>query len=382
MGSHEQLRDLFERAMDRIEISDFETVVVIEKELSFCAAPAAAIAVAKALLSFRVAILKGVLPETPPVLGTKIDGFEWLQAEEFFFRGIFYFHRGDFPEGTRSFESAAVRFKSVGNRQRQFLSEFNVYVGKCNSHVIQTAEQEWLELLSLERRIAGDGCEASQVLAMISRDKADILQNSERPIAALDEAKRAAELFRGVGPQPDFHLAALYVADLCVELDRREEAISWIEQVMPPLEARVAFPLAFLRWRLGGAPVRLESFEVVPPRWRDRYEQILRGSLSEAKTGGLRVANWDLSRAQLTFQDSGLAYALRTGSLEGKLVRLLAEGRASRHVLCRTLWPELDNVRVLDNRLHVLVSRTNKKISDLIEFDGKLYGLRAAIRIA
>jgi hypothetical protein len=83
--------------------------------------------------------------------------------------------------------------------------------------------------------------------------------------------------------------------------------------------------------------------------------------------------HWDTGKNQLQVGTS--EFAFKVGSLEHRLVASLAQGPISKALLSERLWPSFSNLRLLDNRLHRLISRVNKKIGGVISCRAGQYSL-------
>ncbi|HAR41048.1 MAG TPA: hypothetical protein DCS07_00175 [Bdellovibrionales bacterium] len=67
--------------------------------------------------------------------------------------------------------------------------------------------------------------------------------------------------------------------------------------------------------------------------------------------------------------------------MEGRLIKMLNQEKSTKSLLIETIWPGQSNLELLDNRLHRMISRLNKKLDDGIEFDGKYYRLKICLCI-
>jgi DNA-binding SARP family transcriptional activator len=59
--------------------------------------------------------------------------------------------------------------------------------------------------------------------------------------------------------------------------------------------------------------------------------------------------------------------------MEGRVLRLLTEQPRSKAYLCEVLWPEECENTALDNRLHRVISRLNKRVPGLIVLRDGVY---------
>ena len=166
---------------------------------------------------------------------------------------------------------------------------------------------------------------------------------------------------------------------------------SFFERVVPPVEVRVEFPLAWISWRLAGgrsgslAPPDPGIYEFVSPYWLDKLRNHFSthdkpgGRPDAREPGSNRTLTWNLMTGDMHDERSGSRHLIKTASLEGRLLRALMRARSSKALLSEILWPEQHMVRAVDDRFHRLVSRLNKKLGNVIEFDGQFYRLNVEV---
>jgi hypothetical protein len=142
------------------------------------------------------------------------------------------------------------------------------------------------------------------------------------------------------------------------------------------------FPLAFIKWRLGGDMPVLSSFSTLPPGWKEKFERLSRSTEADETKPPPRFI-WEIENGVVRWEaDDAPGLLFRAESLEGKLVRLLAQSKMSKHLLIEALWPEHVSVHHIDNRLHRLIGRINKKFGvKLVVFDGNFYRLNLDVQI-
>jgi tetratricopeptide (TPR) repeat protein len=379
--------------LDLLEGGDCEAAAARLRDLRVPESSSTATEVMRRLVAVRLALKQSLAREDLPERAMVVAEAPWLMAEWDFVKGLECFHAGAFAKGATYFARAELSFDRLGMHSRAFLASYNAQIGRTYASETQAHDTELRAMTSLQGRAkealaeAGpDSANIRKVLAMIHRQKAAIFETastseSPRLNAALNELDRAIEIFEIDGPRSDYHLTLLHAADLSLDLGDEKAARTYFEYVLPPLDTRVEFPHAFLVWRLRGRteePLDLDSFTLVPPVWKERYEGLRSKALATARP----AFTWDPMSGRLLGPSSNQRWTLRGASLEGALVRLLTKGSASKARLIETLWPESSELETLDHRLHQLVSRLNRKIPGLVIFDGHHYRLSAPVEMS
>jgi len=296
----------------------------------------------------------------------------FLHAEAYFVRGLLFFHRRAFKAGTLEFQKAEGFYRKLGPSfaDRELLSAFNAYSGMTNAGGPLPEPLEILQKLkTLERRSIE--CKNKKIMGLILRDKSEIYQNLSRFESALEDAKHSSRLLEIYGPKSDYDLALIQAADCCVDLSLFSQARNYLGRVLEPVDKRARFPHAMVLARMSGESIDPSGFEVVVPcsidKWKRQFHEKVQTKAEKPR--------WNLSRQEFQLQSGKRVIRLKPGSLEGKLIKALAHGKASKAQLCEMLWPQECDRLLLDNRLHRLVSRTNRKLSNLIRFDGSQYSV-------
>jgi hypothetical protein len=346
--------------------------------------PARDSSILQKIFSIRTALQKGMQPEDLD-LSQVADLPRWQEGELFFTRGLLEFHHQHFFEGKHFFEGAARCFQEARFQDRELISLYNAYIGNLNASLFANPEEELQALFEIQqkcnRALRTSQNELGRIKiqkteALVLRDRAAIFQLLNKHQAAKEEILEAIEKFQFTGSKADLYLAYLICAEVCVDLKEQAAAETYFQKVHPPFEARVAFPAAYLDWLLHGTTFKKENFDLIPPSWLDRWN--VRTASVEAKDE-LPIWSWDQGKGKI-LGPKGNSFSLKPSSIEGKLIKLLIQGRASKNLLCQSLWPEQGNWTLLVNRLHNMIHRMNKKYGNFIQFDGQFYSLKVNIR--
>jgi hypothetical protein len=352
-----------------------------------------AIEAARRLIAARIAIKKGTSADDLPWLEAITSAQAWFGAEASFVLGLHDYHTSRFAEGQDRFVAASAAFNKLGLQDRATLAAYNAFIGRVRCGLVAGPAEQLAELNVIAREIQGlNDVGSRRVLAMVQRQKSHVYEELGRLRASLEEIKEAAQVFALTGPASDFHLSLLHAADLSLDLDDNERALYFVEQVIEPVDTRVEFPLRYVKWRLGG-PTPIASMAIAAPTgWKEKFERLATkkeraansvAGVSNAAQEPLPEFVWQLDAAYIHSTDSSASgLDLRSESLEGKLIRLLMQSRASKSLLIEALWPEHVSVHHIDNRLHRMIGRINKKFGvKLIAFDGHFYRLKALIHL-
>ena len=122
------------------------------------------------------------------------------------------------------------------------------------------------------------------------------------------------------------------------------------------------------------------TFSILPGGWKEKFDKLLSVSNSESRKE-IAKWQWTLKTGLLTSPNKALQLEIKPSSLEGRLIRILCQEKASKTLLIETLWPSQSETSLMDNRLHRMISRLNKKLGELIDFDGKYYRLKAEVTV-
>ncbi|MEK6578638.1 MAG: hypothetical protein AABZ55_05375 [Bdellovibrionota bacterium] len=348
---------LYEAASDKIR--------VVRDESS----PSRDLNILRSLISARISLNSVANQVDESALNPALAERPWVRAEVLFVRGLLRFQLNEFSSGIEDFLNAENLYRTLHLGDREVLSGFNAFIGKLNAGLYPDSSIGLECLKAVERRATELGCR--KVLGMIFRQKSYFLQSLGRSRAALQEVARGFQDLEFYAPKADYQLARIQAADCALDLALTEDTILHLEFVVPPLEARVQFPLAYVQSRRDKSPLTesaLRSFEVIAPFWLSKWKT----SKGEEKKSH---AKWSKLKGELQLP-AGRTIPVQHNNLEGKLIQLLIQSGSSKTLICEKLWPESCSVGHLDNRLHRLVSRLNTKSGmSLVQFDGKLYHL-------
>lgn len=304
-------------------------------------------------------VFQGNLEKLPPE----------IRAEIYFVRGLAHYERAEYLLGVRDFEQAKLLYADLADPYRELLSDYNAIAGSENAGLIDTnAEIAALSSLAFKaNRFGLNDKRCQKFSAMAERNKSFLCQNQGKLELALECIEKALKGFDEIGPLSDLHICLLQKADVLVDLGQVDAAKLCVESVTDPIDSRVKFPLAFIRWRLGlASEPSIKDFNIVP-NWRKKWDRLQQKNLKSDDIA------WDRKIGELKLEDQ--KYILKVDSLEGRLVSVLAEGNKSKEMLCNSLWPENAATMHVENRLHRLISRVNKKIPKLVVLNSGRYTL-------
>lgn len=365
--------------LDMLEANRCEEAALEARDLRFTGLLDETAEALRRLISARLSLKKSPPKEGFGWLSLKSDQLSWIEPESDFVMGLYYYHLGRYEEGGEYFGRAEEKFLKLNMQARALLAALNSAVGQSYSRTLSLSE-EIAGLTEVERR-AREGIEAGvddvrrmkRVLAMVLRQKAVAFEKDHRVNAALGELEKAMDIFELHGPVSDYQLSLLHVADLYLDVDNRVMANRYFERVVPPVDIRVEFPLAYMEWRLHGKAVNPAEFDSVVPTWLERYER--RKNQRRSSGPVRRVLLWNRGKGDLYEVFTDQRWKVKAKSLEGRLLLLLSKGPASKSLLGETLWPEHSETSYLDHRLHQLISRVNGRYGEIIRHDGTMYQL-------
>lgn len=327
------------------------------------------------LLSFRIAMKRGT--PTPQVEWMDEAHCEnpFLAGEVCFVKGLHLYHQHQMGAGRSCFERAATYYAESGAVERANLARYNEIIGltydqphSMNLLFSKLRELEAAARLSNQQNIVG----------LVLRQKSYLYKEAGRLKAALREGVEACALLELYGSISDYQLAALNVVDIHICHGDEVEAETLLEYLIEPFDSRVLFPLSFLRARLKGTAVDPSHRHLSCPHFATRFE-LYQDSVSigvstiESPPSGKagKSLQWDSLRGEL--RSMGQVWNFRVGSMEFRLIDCLVSKPHSKQLLCETLWPGHSSLAHLDNRLHRLISRFNKKLGGLISFENGWY---------
>ncbi len=329
------------------------------------------------LLKFRLQLKNGCQNLDPSLLRSHLKEMDlYTSAEAYFVLGLYGFQALDFQFGSDSFFKAASLYKQLGEARRELMSLFNSIIGKVNLRPDGSLDEYFDALQDLER--LARHYDEKRMVGIVRRQKSYFYLSLGKPFAALVEIVEALPLLELYCPKSDFHLALLHAADCALDAEKNDEARAWFEKVLPALDHRIEFPYAFIRARLENGTVHPSRFPIVIPHWKKRFDKVMKPKTDLSSHIAILVcASSDGSEPEFYFGSTTKEphWRIKTRGLEGRLLALLRTGKHSRNLLIERLWPEEFGQTLLDNRLHRLISRVNKKVVQAVQFDGSSYSI-------
>jgi len=343
----------------------------------------------RSLIGARLSLKQGIVPMADQLDPAKApDSF--LKAEAYFVGGLAAMSQSQFVEAENEFAQAATLYSFEGLVRRELLAEYNRLSARMNKEPDSTPDaQTQVELRALVIRAKKE--DFKRLAGVIYRQLSLILQDQNRLSAALAEAKKAIQELECEDALSDYQLALAQAADVALDLGQRAQAQEWVEYILEACDARVRFPLAYLQARLSdersqelGHLDQHPDLSQASPVWRQKFLKLQLNfqSNSQLELRHLSLKDAHKSRSWATWSvwsnqlksAEGEIFTLKAKSHEVRLLELLlTNGACTKYLICESLWPELMDTLSLDNRFYRLVSRLNKRISGLIEFDGQRY---------
>lgn len=383
-GADAELRGFYYSLAEMIIQGDYEPVAEVLRSLRQNSGKTdSAQEVIRRLLAIRLAMRRGDPTETTDWLDLETPAQSWLHAEKLFVSGYIAYQNKQPEEMIRRFAAAANEFKTLGMLDRSFLAAFNSFIGYLERENPISLQEQMNRLRGLESMMHPfrDDPACGRILALVYRQRAHAFEDDRRLHAALEEVTRAIAIFQLHGSQKDYHMGLLHAADLALDLGDVNRARCFNEYVIGPVDSQVEFPLAYIGWRLGGALPHYGAFTFVPLNWKEKFERLRnqenKGDSTETASGWI----WNLEENILSSADNQVPIRLKPSGMEARLLKILMKEKVTKSYLIEIFWPEKSEIGYLDNRLHRLISRLNQK-ADLVQFDGKRYGLKNSIRFA
>ncbi len=285
----------------------------------------------------------------------------YLTADIPFVLGLVDFHHGKWIAGAVHFAESARLFLATGATHRYLFSLYNRHIGLVNSDFPPPPEA-LDELIRLALTHAD-----SRILLLAYRQKAYDFYWAGKFEAASRYAKRALRSgARTESARSDTQLILLLHA--LIELKRRRPRAAradW-EEIPDQVDPRVDFARAVVAHFLGEKPIlEGQNFPVRDPF----FERVLKKSDLESA----RIPK----KATEAYQR--FASSLRPRGMESRILRLLERGPKSKAHLVESLYGPAGEPKLVDNRLHRLVSRINNKRRGLISFEKGHYHLQTEL---
>lgn len=340
------------------------------------------------LLLYRVSILNGNTELEALVLPNASVQCPWVIAEINFVNGLLCFHKNDFKEGLKFFDSAASIYKDCRIYDRFLLSLFNSYVAKVNSNRLNTSNQRFHEIQQIERQAMAHRLESntSGILALVLREKAVLYFQLQKYRASLSAATQSVDLFREAGTFGDHHLSLLLASLSAHKIGDKEKTLLYFEQLIPPFEGRVLFAYDVLSYIINNQNrPDVNNYSTHSPFWLEQLEQSSSTSPTTKNYSTDYDYIFDMKENKLLVMRQNKVYKLAPKNLEARLIQLLVKTkgfRRSRNFLIENLWPDFSRSESLDNRLHQLIFRIKKKYGMSIHFDGIAYEMKSSLKLS
>lgn len=321
------------------------------------------------LLSARLAMKAGSTPSTIKNVIVRPAWPDYFKGEVHMMKGFFYFYQNKFHKGSKQFSLAAEYFNLTTFKSRALNCKFNEIYGRID-HLNMPVEQILSELTSLQKEAFEYGDQ--NVLGLIHRRKSASYMQIGKNYAALGEALSSIELLEIFGSRADFQCALIQGSYIYFLLKKHEKALELFEKIIPPMDHRLKFSYHFVHHKLTGSEFDPSAYEVVSSYWRSQVES---HPVERADEMTWRTQDSELLVA------SGETISVKKKSLEGMLLSLLSQTSMKKETLIEQLWPEHGEKENIENRLHKLVSRFNKKTNQLVGFDCQAYFLRRPLKV-
>lgn len=330
------------------------------------------------LLSSRIAMKGGHSPDHLESIDLSQIQEPFLAGEVAFVKGLYYFTQNKMEKGADSFYHASQQFELAQKSERQWIAYYNYLIGKSHSPSI---DSHWLftELRFLEAKTQATS--QYKILGLVLRQKSYLYKEMGKLVAARVDGLKAVDLLELYGAHSDYQLGLLNLVDINLELENETDATEWFERLLPPFDPRIQFPYHFYSHRLGREPLTLLAINKACPHFHSRY---LHWKQKQPEASSNAVSNrviattprgdaWDSTSGQLRINNEDFDF--KPNSMESKLIDSLFPGLISKELLCERLWPGYSQLHLLDNRLHRLVSRVNKKLRGRIVCQKGQYSL-------
>ncbi|MGZ3768865.1 MAG: hypothetical protein ACXVCP_05170 [Bdellovibrio sp.] len=328
------------------------------------------------LLAARIALKSGNIPQNIESLTIGRNEMPFIAGEIHLVKGITNYQTGKMVEGISDYSSARKYFEKSGHKDKELLAWYNELIG-C-THVYKKTLKEFLSDFRL-LEIEAEKFNQNRILGLIQRQKSYFYKDAGKYNAALFEAEKSVRLLELFCAASDFHLGLLNVVDILIELNRHSEAMKYMELIIEPVDKRVQFPLAYLKNRLLGTELVFVNQEQSCPHFLYRYNSWKNSSITiTEKAAPILDFKFRIDGDNTVVSFEGKEYILKKDCLEAKLIEILTGGPQGKNLICEKLWPEYAEIPHLDNRLHRLISRTNKKTDGLIVYSEKTYKLRVS----
>ena len=297
-----------------------------------------------------------------------------LRAEYFFVLGLSAFNTTNWSKGSEFFLKAKVHYAECQLTERSLLCAYNALIGTINNSSYEPEDLiADLNKLSIECKTAN----AHKILGLVNRQLAYEYIDLKRFHAAKKFAQMSEESLVSNAPKSDRDLSLLALAIALLNTNQESEALASLEEVINPVEPRVEWPLAVTEYLLGRNKQRpnKKNYDFIDPF----FESVLDQDSAVESDYEFSGVHWNFESGQFIDPQNKFLFKVRTSSLEYKLLSLLKEKSKSRNFLIECLYPGSENNSLVNNRLHRLVSRINKRLDNMIDYKSGMYSLNPRI---
>jgi tetratricopeptide (TPR) repeat protein len=332
------------------------------------------------LIAVRLALKSGNLQQIPlESLDEKRTSDHYLKAEILFVKATYHAQSAEHQLAAICYLQSSEHYRLSLHHDREALARFNHFIANTyaakSEPLIEERNLDEIIKLCREHNLA-----STEFLC--HRHKSFRHFEAQEYHAAIDS------LIAWIGRQEaisksDSELAILHIADCCFELGDLRKAIFYFDQIPGSIDERVRFPKALVEAKIFRQKIDIESFPLVTSHWRERYLKSGFVPVARISEKGPKIARdilmWNLKTGILS-KSRSLQGKIKAQSLEGQLLRLLMDEPRSKSQICESLWPLEMETAFLDDRFHQLIQRVNRKLKDLILFDGHLYKLSRSMK--
>lgn len=298
-----------------------------------------------------------------------------LKAEYLFVLGLQSFNNSDWKQGAEYFNEASILYNQIEKFERKLLCQYNSLIGTINEKKYDQKEviQDLLKLC-LESKTVG----TDRILGLAQRQLSYEYLSLNKFHASKKYALHAVENLSS-GPKSDRDLALCTLAITNSKLQHMDESLSAIEEILDPVEPRVEWPLAVTKFLCGltlKQPLK-ENFKTLDPF----FESVLSAIRPAAKTQTSFKLAWDISTGLFRSSSGEELFKLRNNSLEHKLLFSLINKPCSKTLLIEMLYPGNESQELVNNRLHKLISRVNKRFPNIVLYRNSQYCLSTDLKV-
>jgi tetratricopeptide (TPR) repeat protein len=285
------------------------------------------------LLRIRIALHQSTY-DASNELNSHIDFPQLLRAEIHFVRSLVALYGSDFEAAKCELTQASELFSQLKRYQKKLLCDFNAYIAQANIDFNWDNHEQLLILNNLQR--ASIEHATPQLRALIYRQRAHIYKDLGKLAAAEEDSIKALAEIENSDNLSDIQATLINHCDLLLDADKISQARAAWEKIIPPVDVRHSFSLAYLKARFEKLSyIAADDFDFICPHYRNRAEKI-----------GIEIAKGPVE--DLT-------------ELERKLLKSVQSAPRQKEELVSMLWPH-SGAKQASNRLYQLIFRLNQKL--------------------